>query len=29
MNQFRRQGYINYDGGLEVHQSLRKILRSR
>jgi CRP-like cAMP-binding protein len=29
MNQFRRQGYINYDGGLEVHQSLRKILRTR
>jgi CRP/FNR family transcriptional regulator, cyclic AMP receptor protein len=29
MNQFRRQGLINYDGGLEVHQSLRKILRSR
>jgi CRP-like cAMP-binding protein len=27
MNQFRRKGYINYDGGLEVHQSLRKALR--
>jgi CRP/FNR family transcriptional regulator, cyclic AMP receptor protein len=29
MNRFRRQGYIQYDGGLEVHQSLRKVLRSR
>jgi len=29
MNRFRKQGYINYDGGLEVHQSLRKVLRSR
>jgi CRP-like cAMP-binding protein len=29
MNQFRKQGFINYDGGLEVHQSLRKALRSR
>jgi len=28
MNRFRRQGYIHYDGGLEVHQSLRKVLRS-
>jgi CRP/FNR family transcriptional regulator, cyclic AMP receptor protein len=28
MNRFRRQGLINYDGGLEVHQSLRKVLRS-
>jgi CRP-like cAMP-binding protein len=28
MNRFRKQGYINYDGGLEVHQSLRKVLRS-
>ena len=27
MNRFRRQGFINYDGGLEVHQSLRKVLR--
>jgi CRP/FNR family transcriptional regulator, cyclic AMP receptor protein len=27
MNRFRKQGYIQYDGGLEVHQSLRKILR--
>jgi len=29
MNRFRRQGFINYDGGLEVHQSLRKILQGR
>jgi CRP-like cAMP-binding protein len=29
MNRFRRQGFINYDGGLEVYQSLRKVLRSR
>ncbi len=27
MNRFRKQGYINYDGGLEVHQSLRKVLQ--
>jgi CRP-like cAMP-binding protein len=27
MNRFRRQGFINYDGGLEVHQSLRRVLR--
>jgi hypothetical protein len=27
MNRFRKQGYVQYDGGLEVHQSLRKILR--
>jgi len=27
MNRFRRKGYINYDGGLEVRQSLRKVLR--
>jgi len=26
MNRFRKRGYINYDGGLEVHQSLRKVL---
>ena len=24
MNRFRKKGFINYDGGLEVHQSLRK-----
>ncbi|MFZ0638696.1 MAG: Crp/Fnr family transcriptional regulator [Candidatus Acidiferrales bacterium] len=29
MNRFRRQGFISYDGGLEVHQSLRKALRGR
>src|SRR6267142_5046807 len=29
MNRFRKQGYISYDGGLEVRQSLRKVLRSR
>ncbi len=29
MNRFRRQGFIDYDGGLEVRQSLRKVLRSR
>jgi CRP/FNR family cyclic AMP-dependent transcriptional regulator len=28
-NRFRKQGYINYDGGLEVHQSLRKVLQGR
>src|ERR1700737_1454286 len=29
MNRFRKEGFINYDGGLEVRQSLRKVLRSR
>ena len=29
MNRFRKQGFINYDGGLEVHQSLRRVLRTR
>ena len=29
MNQFRKQGFIDYDGGLEVHQSLRKVLMRR
>jgi CRP/FNR family cyclic AMP-dependent transcriptional regulator len=29
MNRFRKKGYIDYDGGLEVRQSLRKVLRSR
>jgi CRP/FNR family cyclic AMP-dependent transcriptional regulator len=29
MNRFRRRGYIDYDGGLEVRQSLRKVLRMR
>jgi CRP/FNR family transcriptional regulator, cyclic AMP receptor protein len=28
MNRFKRQGFINYDGGLEVHLSLRKVLQS-
>jgi CRP/FNR family transcriptional regulator, cyclic AMP receptor protein len=28
MNRFRKKGFINYDGGLEVHASLRKVLRS-
>jgi CRP/FNR family cyclic AMP-dependent transcriptional regulator len=27
MNRFRKLGYIEYDGGLEVRQSLRKVLR--
>jgi len=29
MNRFRKQGFINYDGGLEIHQSLRKALRKQ
>jgi CRP-like cAMP-binding protein len=29
MNRFRKRGLIDYDGGLEVHRSLRKVLRSR
>jgi CRP-like cAMP-binding protein len=28
MNRFRKKGYIDYDGGLEVHQSLRNALQS-
>lgn len=28
MNRFRKKGFINYDGGLEVHKSLRRVLRS-
>lgn len=28
MNRFRKKGFINYNGTLEVHQSLRKALRS-
>ena len=28
MNRFRKLGFIDYDGGLEVRQSLRKVLRS-
>jgi CRP/FNR family transcriptional regulator, cyclic AMP receptor protein len=29
MNRFRKKGFIDYDGGLEVHQSLRSVLRHR
>ena len=29
MNRFRKKGFINYDGGLEVRQSLRNVLRNR
>jgi len=29
MNRFRKQKLINYDGGLEIHQTLRKVLRNR
>jgi len=29
MNKFRNLGYISYDGGLEVHKSLRKVLRNK
>ena len=29
MNRFRKNGFINYDGGLEVRQSLRTVLRGR
>ena len=29
MNRFRKKGFIDYDGGLEVRQSLRQVLRSR
>ena len=29
MNNFRKQGYISYDGGLEVHKSLNKVLRNK
>jgi CRP/FNR family cyclic AMP-dependent transcriptional regulator len=28
MNRFRKKGYIHYDGVLEVHPSLRKVLRN-
>ena len=27
MNSFRKRGFIHYDGKLEVHQSLREVLR--
>jgi CRP/FNR family transcriptional regulator, cyclic AMP receptor protein len=29
MNRFRKQGLISYDGGLEVHPGLRKVLRNQ
>ena len=29
MNRFRKKGYIDYDGGLEVRRSLRIVLRTR
>ena len=29
MNRFRKKGFINYDGGLEVHHSLSNVLRKR
>jgi CRP-like cAMP-binding protein len=29
MNRFRKRGFIDYDGGLEVRQSLRKVLLDR
>jgi CRP-like cAMP-binding protein len=28
MNQFRKRGFINYDGGLEVHRSLWQFYRA-
>jgi CRP/FNR family transcriptional regulator, cyclic AMP receptor protein len=28
MNRFRKQRFISYNGGIEVHKSLRKVLRS-
>ena len=29
MNRFRKRGFIDYDGGLEVYRSLRTVLRER
>jgi CRP/FNR family transcriptional regulator, cyclic AMP receptor protein len=29
MNRFRKQGFISYNGGIEVHKSLRKVLWSQ
>jgi CRP/FNR family transcriptional regulator, cyclic AMP receptor protein len=29
MNRFRKKGFIDYDGGLEIRQSLRQVLRGR
>jgi CRP/FNR family cyclic AMP-dependent transcriptional regulator len=28
MNRFRKKGFISYDGGIEIHQSLNKVLKS-
>src|ERR1700676_143543 len=28
MNRFRKQGFISYDGGIEIHQSLNKVLKN-
>ena len=29
MNRFRKQGFISYNGAIEVHKSLRKVLRGQ
>jgi CRP/FNR family cyclic AMP-dependent transcriptional regulator len=29
MNRFRKKGFISYNGGIEVHKSLRKVLQSQ
>jgi CRP-like cAMP-binding protein len=29
MNRFRKQGFISYNGGIEIHKSLRRVLRSQ
>lgn len=29
MNRFRKRGFINYNGGIEVYKSLKKVLQSR
>jgi CRP-like cAMP-binding protein len=29
MNRFRKQGFVNYNGSIKVHKSLRKVLRSQ
>jgi CRP/FNR family transcriptional regulator, cyclic AMP receptor protein len=28
MNRFRKQGFISYNGGIVVHKSLRKVMRT-
>jgi CRP/FNR family transcriptional regulator, cyclic AMP receptor protein len=28
MNRFRKKGFISYDGGIEIHQSLNKVLKN-